>query len=65
MEEDICRINPANSYLFAVLIRQIVSYCRINPANSVLFSRLIRQIVTYLPDNQNHEKRVGSHAQKF
>ena len=28
MEEVICRINPANSALFAGLIRQIVSYLR-------------------------------------
>ena len=39
--------------------------CRINPANSDLFAGLIRQIVTYLPDNQGHEKRGGSHGQKF
>ena len=46
MEEVICRINPANSDLFA----------RYNLASSFLFSRLIWQIVTYLPDNQDLEK---------
>ena len=47
MEEVICRINPANSDLFA----------RLNPANSILFAELIWQIVTYMPDNQDLEKR--------
>ena len=46
MEEVICRINPANSDLFA----------RLNPANSILFAELIWQIVTYMPDNQDLEK---------
>ena len=40
MEEVICRINPANSALFAGLIRQIVAY----------LPDIIRQIVSYLPD---------------
>ena len=51
MEEVICRINPANSALFAGLIRQIVPYLPdYFPANSALFAGLIRQIVSYLPD---------------
>ena len=54
LEEVICRINPANSDLFAGLIRQIVSYLPdYNPANSDLFAGLIRQIVAYLPDYEN------------
>ena len=39
-EEVICWIHPANSDLFAGLIRQIVAY----------LPDIIRQIVSYLPD---------------
>ena len=53
-EEVICRINQANSALFAGLIWQIVSYLPdYFPANNALFAGLIRQIVSYLPDYEN------------
>ena len=51
LEEVICRSNPANSALFAGLIRQIVSYLPdYFSENSALFAGLIQQIVSYLPD---------------
>ena len=50
-EEVIFQINPANSNLFAGLIRQIATNFG-----------LIRQIVTYLPDNQDLEKKGVSVA---
>ena len=60
MEEVICRINPANSALFAGLFRQIVSYLPdYFPANSALFAGLIRQIVSYLPDYENFRSCKG------
>ena len=54
MKEVFCRINLANSSLFAGLIRQVVSYLPdYFPANNALFARLIQQIVSYLPDYEN------------
>ena len=54
MEEVICRINPANSALFAGLIWQIVFYLPdYFPANNALFAGFIRRIVSYLPDYEN------------
>ena len=43
----ICRINPANSCLFARLVQQLVSYFRIAPANGSLIAGKVQQILSF------------------